>query len=224
MLFDEFEDCFGEIGTLPKTHHMTIDENIKPVIHAARRVPFALKDRLKSVLDRMVNLDIIETITESTDWVSQLVIVEKPNRKLRVCLDPRDLNKAIKRQHYKLPTVEELFAEMAGAKYFTKLDASSGYWQIKVDEESSILLTFATPFGRYRFKRLPFGIHSASEIFQQTIAEIIETCEGARNSQDDIIIWGSTMEELHTRTRSVLLKIRENQLKLNKLKCTTNIT
>ena len=129
-LFDEFEDCFGEIGTLPKTHHMTIDENIKPVIHAARRVPFALKDRLKSELDRMVNLDIIEAITEPTDWVSQLVVVEKPNGKLRVCLDPRDLNKAIKRQHYKLPTAEELFAEMAGAKYHRK-DIISDNIQLK---------------------------------------------------------------------------------------------
>ena len=223
-IFEEFSDCFGEIGTLPKTHHMTVDESITPVVHAARRVPFALKDKLKCELDRMVNLDVIETITEPTDWVSQLVVVEKPNGKLRVCLDPRDLNKAIKRQHYNLPTAEELFAEMAGARYFTKLDASSGYWQIKVDEESSKLLTFSTPFGRYRFKRLPFGIHSASEIFQQTIADIIETCEGARNSQDDIIVWGSTKEELQTRTRNVLLKIRESQLKLNKLKCTTNVT
>ena len=67
-----------------------------------------------------------------------------------MCLDPRDLNKAVEKHHFKLPTAEELFAEMKGAKYFTKLDASSGYWQIKVDEESSKLLTFATPFGRYK--------------------------------------------------------------------------
>lgn len=128
--------------------------------------------------------------------MGHLVVVEKPNGRLRVCLDPRELNKAVKRQHFKLPTAEELFAEMAGASFFTKLDASSGYWQIKVDDESSKLLTFATPFGRYRFKRFLFGIHSASEIFQQTISEIIETCEGSRNSQDDIIIWGSTVEQL----------------------------
>ena len=81
---------------------------------------------------------------------------------------------------------------MSGAKFFTKLDASSGYWQIKVDQESSKLLSFTTPFGRYRFKRLPYGIHSASEIFQASVANILSDIEGSSNSQDDIIIWGKT--------------------------------
>ena len=87
----------------------------------------------------------------------------------------------------KTPTLQtsnrkRTFSVMHNAKFFTKLDASSGYCQIKVDEESSKLLTFPTPFGRLRFKRLPFGIHSASEVFQQDMEEIIEGCEGARNN------------------------------------------
>ena len=135
-------------------------------MHSSRKVPIALKAEVKEELNRMIRLDVIEPVTEPTDWVSQIVVARKPNGKLRMCLDPRDLNKAIKRHHFNLPTAEELFAEMKGTKYFTKSDASSGYWQIKVDEESSKLLTFATPFGRYKYKRLPFGIHSASEVFQ----------------------------------------------------------
>ena len=102
--FQQFDDCFDEIGTLPKIHHITIDPNIQPVIQAARKIPIALKDKLKHELDRMIRLKIIEPITEPTEWVSQLVVIEKANGKLRVCLDPRDLNKAIKRQHFKLPT------------------------------------------------------------------------------------------------------------------------
>ena len=108
-------------------------------------------------------MDIIEPVQKPTDWVNGLVLVEKPNGKLRVCLDPRPLNKAIKREHLHLPTAEEIFSQMSGASYFSKLDASSGYWQIKVDEQSSNLLTFGTPSGRYRFTRLPYGTHSASE-------------------------------------------------------------
>ena len=104
-------------------------------------------------------------------------------------MDPRDLNRAIKREHYRLPTTEDVLAQMANAKHFTKLDASNAYWQIKVDDESSKLLTFNSPQGRYSFKRLPFGIHSASEICQQKIATIIEGIEGSLNVQDDIIIW-----------------------------------
>ena len=217
--YEQFNDCFDEIGTLPRVHHIVIDKSVPPVVHAARKIPFALKDKLKEELDRMIRMNIIEPVTEPTEWVSQLVIVEKSNGNLRICLDPRNLNKAIKRHHYKLPTAEELFAEMSGAKYFTKLGASSGYWQIKVDEESSKLLTFATPFGRYKFNRLPFGIHSASEVFQQNIAEIIEDGEGTKNNQDDIIIWGATIDELNKRTVKVLKKIRASGLRLNKSKC-----
>ena len=108
---------------------------------------------------------------------------------------------------------------MAGAKYFAKLDASNAYWQIPVDEESSKLLTFNTPHGRYRFNRMPFGIHSASEICQQAIAEIIDGVEGAVNSQDDVLIWGETSEELRSRTSQVFNQIQQHGLKPNRSKC-----
>ena len=108
---------------------------------------------------------------------------------------------------------------MSGAKYFSKLDASSGYWQIKVDRESSNLLTFGTTIGRFCFKRLPYGIHSASEVFQKTVSSIISDIQGSANSQDDIVIWGKTLEEHDNRLRKVLLKVRESGLKLNKNKC-----
>ena len=113
---------------------------------------------------------------------------------------------------------------MHHANFFAKLDASSGYWQIKVDEESSKLLTFSTPFSRLRFKRLPYEIHSASKFFQKDIEEITEGCEGARNNQDDIIISGSTLTQLDIRTELVLNKIRKSGLKLNKNKCVFGAT
>ena len=124
----------------------------------------------------MQRLDITEPVNEPTEWINPLKIVEKPNGKLRICLDPKHLNPVIKRQYYKFPTAEELLSEMHHAKFFTKLDASSGYWQIKVDEESSKLLTLSTPFSRLRYKRLPYGINSASEVFQKGIEEITEGC------------------------------------------------
>ena len=105
---------------------------------------------------------------------------------------------------------------MHNVKFFTKLDPSSGYWQVKVDEESSEQLTFSTTFDRLRFKRLPYRIHSASEFFQQDIEEMIEVCEGARNSEDGIIIWGSTLNKSGICTEKVLNRIRKSGLKLNK--------
>ena len=209
----EFSDCFGEIGTLKNTHHIEIKDNVTPVVTPVRKMSLALKPKLEKELKRMVDLDIIEPVQKPTNWVNGLVLVEKPNGKLRVCLDPRPLNKAIKREHLHLPTAEEIFSQMSGASYFSKLDASSGYWQIKVDEQSSNLLTFGTPSGRYRFKRSPYGIHSADEVFHREVTSIILDVSGSANSQSDFSVWRKTLHEYDERLRKIFLKIRESGLK-----------
>lgn len=95
-----------------------------------------------------------------------MVIVPKKDGSLRICLDPRDLNRAILREHYPLPTIEDVATRLHGAKVFTVLDVSKGFWHVELDEPSSFLTTFHTPFGRYRWRRMPFGISSAPEVFQ----------------------------------------------------------
>ena len=215
---EEFSDCFGEIGCLKRTHHIELRDDVKPVIIPVRQVPFALKPKLKDGLQHMVELNVIEPVEKPTEWVNALVIVSKPNGKLRIFLDPRLFNNAIKRQHHRLPTTEEIISEMSGARYFSKPDAASGYWQIKVDEYSADLLTFETPFGRFRFKRLPFGIHSVS-VFQAEVASIIADLQGCANSQDDIIVWETTKQEHNLRLRDVLTRIRVSGLKLNRSTC-----
>ena len=167
---------------------------MRPSVVPPRRVPIALRDRLKEELSRMEKLNVIQKVEHPTEWVNALVTVEKPNGKLRVCLDPRPLNKAIKRQHFRLPTTEEILNSLHGATVFSKLDASNGYWQIAIDDSSTDLLTFGTPFGRYKFLRMPFGIHSASEIFQREISKIISEAEGALHMQDDIVVWAEMQE------------------------------
>lgn len=99
-----------------------------------------------------------------------MAIAEIDNGQHRICLDLRDLNRAIRRHHYPMPTVDEALAKLDGAIIFSKLEAASGYRQIKVDEESANHLAFNTPFGRYCFKRPPFGVHSAAKIFQKEVA------------------------------------------------------
>ena len=98
-----------------------------------RKVPHSLKPELEKELKRMVDLDITEQSEKPTDWVNGLVIVNKPNGN-------RPLNDAIKREHLHLSTAEEIFPQMSGACFFSKVDASSQYWEIKVDEKSSNLL------------------------------------------------------------------------------------
>ena len=217
-LINKFDDCFGKLGVLPREYYITLKDDVTPVVMPPRKSPVALKDKLNEELDKMVQKDVIVPIRKPTDWVNSLVIVEKSNGKLRICLDPRPLNKAVKREHFQLPATEDILSQMSGARYFSKLDASQGYWHIQVDEESSRLLTFATPFGRYRFKRLLFGIHSASEIFQVEIANFIAGIQVA-NLQDDIIVWGNSKLEYDNRLERVLKRISSAGLKLNKEKC-----
>ena len=121
----------------------------------------------------MVDMDVIVRQDEPTEWVSSMVVVVKPN-KIRICIDPEDLNRAINREHYPMQTVDDIVTRMPNAKVFSIIDASSGFWQIQLDHVSSLLCTFNTPFGRYRFKRLPFGVCSASEVFQKQMSEMFE--------------------------------------------------
>ena len=111
---------------MPFTYKIQLKEGAQPVVHAARRVPAPLKDCLKKELDRMIMLGVIKKVNEPTDWVNSTVITKKKNVELRMCMDPKDLNKSIKREHYQIPTREEI-SEMSGASYFTKLDASQGF-------------------------------------------------------------------------------------------------
>lgn len=148
-LMQEYSDLFQGLGCLPGEHTIRVDKNVPPVINPCRKVPFALQKPMKEELDRMERLKVIERIDEPTDWVSLRVIVNKKNGKPRVCMDLRNLNRAIKREHFKLPTREEIMSQFANAKFFSKLDASSGFWQLKLDNESSKLCTFNSPFGRY---------------------------------------------------------------------------
>ena len=139
----------------------------------------------------MESLEVIAKVTEPTDWVHSIATPKKQRTgALRVCLDPRDLNQAVKREHYPLPTLEELTLMFSDAEYYSVLDATSGCWQIELDEESSLLTTFNTPFGRYRLTRIPFDIHSAQEVFQKTMDmafEGINVCKSTRSERASLL-------------------------------------
>ena len=110
-ILDEFVDVFTGIGLFPGECTIHLDPNAIPVVHPPRRVPIALRDRLKLELQNMEKQQVIVKVTEPTEWVNSMVAAEKPRTgKLRVCLDPKDLNKAIKRPHYPLPTLDDITA------------------------------------------------------------------------------------------------------------------
>ena len=173
---------------------------------------------MKAELDDMEKKGVVRKVEEPTDWVNSMAAVEKPNGSLRVCLDPRQLNNAIKREHFQLPTIEDITTRMANAKWFTKLDANRGYWQIPLDEESQLLTTFNTPFGRYCYQVTPFGIKSAQEVFQKRMSQHFGDL-GVETGIDDIIIHAETIVEHDHRLQSVLDRCEKINLTLNKDKC-----
>lgn len=159
-ILTEYEDEFEGLGLFPGMHKIQLKPDIEPVIHPPCKIPIALWDKLEWELKRMEALQVIVKVTEPTDWVNSITTPEKQHTgALWVCLAPRDLNRAVKHEHYPLPTLKDLTLMLSGEKYFSVLDATSGYWQIKLDEESSHLTTFNMPFGHYRFTRMPLDIH-----------------------------------------------------------------
>ena len=162
----QFKDVFEGLGSLGTPLRLEVDKEVKPVQQPLRRVPETLRTSLKEYQDDLETKGVIERVDRPTEWGNYVVITRKANGKLRLCLDPKPLNKATKRYHFPMPVFEDILPQLGKAKVFTKVDCKNGYWQIKLTEESSLLSTFATPFGRYKWNRMPFGISPASEIFQ----------------------------------------------------------
>ena len=222
-LLETYADVFTGLGTFPGEYKIELDPNVKPVQHQPRKVPQALKEEIRQEINRLEKKGIIAKVTTPTEWISSMVAVKKPG-KLRICIDPKDLNSAIRRSHYPMPTLSDILPKITNAKVFTVLDAKEGFWQIKLDEESSLLTTFWTPHGRYRWLRMPFGISSAPEEFQRRQHEVLEGLEGAEAIADDILVYGSgeSMEDAITdhdkKLCAVLERARQVGLKLNKEK------
>ena len=219
-MISQYSDVFQGLGSLPGECELRLEADATPVVHPPRKVPHALRERLKDELDRMESAEVIAKVTEPTDWVNSIVVVEKPNGSLRICLDPQDLNRVLKRPHYPMRTLDEVTSKLKSAKYFSIFDARSGYWSIKLTEESSALTTFNTPFGRYRFKRLPFGVKSAQDEFQRRIDEVYEGINGVDSIVDDIIVYGETKQEHDQNVHSMLQRSREKGVRLNPEKVT----
>lgn len=187
----------------------------------ARKIPYAIKEQVKAEIDNMMKMGVIEQVNNPTPVVSPMVIV-KQKKKLRICLDPSEVNKNLLRRQHPLTSIEEIAARITGSKYFTVLDCKKGFWQIKVSEKTKKYLTFSTPWGRYCFTRLPFGLSSAPEVFQKVMNELLREFDKVEVSMDDILIHASTLEESNKKINSVIRKLSNSGIKLNKDKCIFN--
>jgi hypothetical protein len=221
-LIKDYDELFHGLGKLKgyqiKLH---IDESVPPVAQPCRRVPFHVRQQLEEQLKRDEEVGVIERIEGPTPWVSPIVVAPKPKSpgKVRVCVDMRQANQAIKRERHVTPTIKEIIGDLNGAKVFIKLDLNQGYNQLELAPESRYITTFGTHLGLMRYKRLNFGISSAAEIFQNVIRETLEGIPGALNISDDILVFGKTQSAHDQSLEVVFQRLKERGLTLNKHKC-----
>ena len=217
----KFPGLFTGLGKLRGPDYVIkLKPEAKPfVLSTARRVPVPLLTKVKEELSRMEQMQIISKVDEPTEWGAGMVVVPKAYGKVRICVDLTNLNESILREFHPLPSVDHTLAQLSGATVFSMLDANSGFWQIGLSPESAKLTTFITPFGRFCFNRLPFGISSATEHFQKRISQVLEGTDGALCQMDDILVFGKTTEEHDKHLEATLHKLQEANLTLNEEKC-----
>lgn len=226
----EFDCIFEGDGRMPCKVRFEMDPDIVPVQEGPRRIPIAVRKALKTELDQLEARGIIEKSTHHSEWISNIVLQKKKDKNIRICLDPQFPNKAIRRPKYQMTTIEEVLPEMANAKVFSILDAKNGYWQVPLHEDSMDITTFWTPYGRYRFRVLPFGISASAEIYQQKQNEIVKGLEGVEAIADDLLVYGigetyeMALRDHNRKLRNLFERLKENNVKLNKKKMRLAVT
>ncbi|XP_063227048.1 uncharacterized protein LOC134533454 [Bacillus rossius redtenbacheri] len=196
---------------------INIRDHSNPVCKPPRRVPRAIRPALKQELDRLEQKGIICKVDKlsASAWVSNLVVVEKSSGKLRLCLDPTDLNKVVIRDYHEIPTLEEMSEKLTGKKFYSVFDLKEGFHQVQLDEDSSHKCCFSTPFGCYRYLRMPYGIANAPENFQKFIEENFASIPGVVTFFDDILCTGETEGDHDTCAQQVVERAASLGIKFN---------
>ena len=171
QILQEYPDVFNGIGKFPgPPYHVHVDPGVTPKQTPCRPIPIHLKDAFQKEINKMLQAGILVPVTKATMWINSFVLVESRDNqgqvKLRICLNPTNLNKAITREPYHFHTSEDISHMLADACILTVCECKKGYWHQMLDEASSYLTTFNTEIGRYRFAVIPFGITVAGDMFQ----------------------------------------------------------
>jgi hypothetical protein len=227
-LIAEYADVFEGLGKFAGTVHFDIDDTVPPVQTPLRRLPFGIRDKVAAELRRLETLGIIAPVTEPTKWVSALLVTMKANGDVRLCMDPKPLNRALKRVPHCMPTLTDVLPKLSKVKVMSSVDAKDGFFHCELDTESSYLTTTETPFGRIRWLRLPFGTSPSPELFQAKLMESIKDLSGISCVADDILVVGSGETEAdaaadhHNNLRALLQRCRDKGIRLNKNKLKLN--
>ena len=206
-------DLFEGLGCFVRNLDIKLKKGSIPIVKPARRIPLSLSTRVKEELQRMVERDIIEPVDGPVERASNMVIVEKKNGQLRICIDPQDVNSDILQENYTIPSFESISAQLAGKKFFTVLDLKEGFWQIALSRAASEICTFNTTFGCYR---LPYGIKISPEVFQKYNERNFANIPNVTVFIDDILIAADTEDQHDELLQQVVNRARKMNIKFNK--------
>ena len=221
----KFPKVFEGLGTMPGMFSITLRGEAEPVrLYSPRSIAAGLRSQAKKELDKMLTDKVIEKVEIPMDWCLGLTIAPKSGGKIRMCVDLTNLNKGVKREIYPLPKISDMLCKLSKGTMFSKLDANSGFWQVKLDPKSKLLTTFVTPWGRFCFRRMPFGISSAPEYFQRAMEKILDGLKGVICLMDDILVYGSDPSQHWARLHKVLERIESSGMTLRKEKCEFGLT
>ena len=205
-------EVFSGLGKLKgEKIKLDIDETKTPRAQPQRCVPYHIREKVTSA--------ITELESEATPWVSPIVAIPKKDGQVRICVDMRLPNEAIRRVRHPIPTVSDVSLALNGAKYFSKLDLSQAYHQLELHEQSRYITTFSTHMGLYRYKRLNYGTNAAAEVFQYSLQTSLQGLKGVKNIADDIIIFSATRSEHDDNLDKCLQRLSMKGLRLNPSKC-----
>ena len=214
---DVFKDELGKIQGVEAK--IQVEPDAQPRYYRSRSVPYALRGKVMSALERLEKDGIIEPVQHSS-WAAPIVPIVKRDGSIRLCGDYKvTVNQVAKRDTFPLPRIEDIFASLEGGKSFSKLDLAHAYLQIPLEESSKVFVTINTPKGLFRYNRLPFGVSAAPSIFQRTMENLLQGIPHTSVYLDDILVTGSTEEEHLRNLDQVLTRLEDAGMRLKRSKC-----
>ncbi|UYV80232.1 K02A2.6-like, partial [Cordylochernes scorpioides] len=214
-ILEQFHEVFQGVGVINSECKMYTKPEYPPVRALPRRIPASLGNEVQSELEKMVKQGIITKIYHETEWSHPMVVVKKKSGQIRICLDPRKLNQALVRRHFQTPAPSELLHQIPKADYYTVLDVKSAYWHVPIANECRDLLVMATPFGKFRYNRLPFGLNISAQIFVEMMTNIFKNSFRNVTYVDDLLIYADSIEEHNEKLKGILEIARRNNIKFD---------